>query len=573
MKRFLLLFLLWPAMAFATNFAVIPGNANNGDGSSWANAASPGGAGAYNALPTTLVRGSGNFYYIANPNNVTQPAYNCNTADSGTTLITIIKATPANHGGLASWSDSMATNQVTWTNSGATASVITFTTDHWLFDGVTGATTALALQQGGSTGPGFAFLAGRPGSFDYVNYYPTGNTTDVTVRHTALGATSQDTAGNDEAIYVQNGGTTITYQYDYFWNLGKEMCIAVNFSGLTIDTCYGTDLAVTSSTVPNHGIIFELTGPSCASFTLKNSMIVDPFTSGDDITGWMMVYDYGGGGGSLAGADIYNNIFSQTVGHNTEHAGNGIFGMIASVSGTITTAHVYGNNFNNLDTANIIYVQNTQDATSDLFKNNISYACGTAGYQGSHFVYDTNAFKSGDTTIGTNQQTLSSTPFNNVTGLDFTLSAAGYALTTGVTLGSPYTTDIWGIARGSAVNGWSLGAFNGPPAAPTGITAGTTTTSSIPWTLTDHASGTASFLWQISSNGGSSYTSDGTSGTGVVTHTSIGLAAGTAYKEQAAATNTEGTSAYSTAGSGTTQGSVSTMAKQRRNPAALNSGN
>ncbi|NML18697.1 hypothetical protein, partial [Azohydromonas caseinilytica] len=105
-----------PAFASAANVYVRPGATGANNGSDWAN--------AYTALPSTLVRG--NVYYIAAGSYAGRTF---STAASGTTPVTIKKATVADHGTSTGWSDAYGTGQASFTGG------ISFTTPYWVFDG------------------------------------------------------------------------------------------------------------------------------------------------------------------------------------------------------------------------------------------------------------------------------------------------------------------------------------------------------------------------------------------------------------------------------------------------------
>lgn len=141
--RLLIALLLFPAIfANAASHHVRGGLANNGDGTTWAEAASPGGVGAFNALPATLTRGD--TYFIAD--YASYPAYTFNDAPSSTTLITIKKATVADHGTSTGWDNTYGDGQAVWS---VTSTGWTIDTTYMVFDGVTGSgfgTTAYGFK-------------------------------------------------------------------------------------------------------------------------------------------------------------------------------------------------------------------------------------------------------------------------------------------------------------------------------------------------------------------------------------------------------------------------------------------
>ena len=105
--------------AQAADRYVRQGASGSGSGSDWSN--------AYTTLPGNLTRGD--TYYIADG---TYGGYSFDDANSGTTQITIKKATVANHGTSTGWSDAFGDGVAAFTGQ------INFATSNWVFDGVVG---------------------------------------------------------------------------------------------------------------------------------------------------------------------------------------------------------------------------------------------------------------------------------------------------------------------------------------------------------------------------------------------------------------------------------------------------
>lgn len=101
--------------------AVTPNGAGSRDGSTWDN--------AFAGLPATLLRGD--TYYIATGS---YPGYRFNAPESGTTVITIKKATATDHCTETGWQASFGNGQAVWTPSGGR--IWQFTdTGYWSIDG------------------------------------------------------------------------------------------------------------------------------------------------------------------------------------------------------------------------------------------------------------------------------------------------------------------------------------------------------------------------------------------------------------------------------------------------------
>jgi hypothetical protein len=127
---FVMLLPLVPSAEAANNY-VRAGATGAGTGADWAN--------AYSSLPDTLTRGD--TYYIADG---TYNGYWFDDPASGTTVITIKKATVMDHGTATGWSDAFGDGVATFTGS------LTFSTPYFTVDGQVGGGPA-----GWKTGHGF----------------------------------------------------------------------------------------------------------------------------------------------------------------------------------------------------------------------------------------------------------------------------------------------------------------------------------------------------------------------------------------------------------------------------------
>ncbi|MGZ6449796.1 MAG: hypothetical protein ACXWRA_17290, partial [Pseudobdellovibrionaceae bacterium] len=128
MKKLNLIFLmaltLVSGSALAANHYIRQGATGNGSGSDWTNACT-GFTGS--CADSSLVRGD--TYYVADGSYGSQDFYQ---GASGSLVITIKKATIANHGTATGWSDTYGDGQATF------GSYISFFSSNWVFDGVSG---------------------------------------------------------------------------------------------------------------------------------------------------------------------------------------------------------------------------------------------------------------------------------------------------------------------------------------------------------------------------------------------------------------------------------------------------
>jgi hypothetical protein len=190
--------------AFAACHAINPTNAHNGDGSNWNAAASNGGAGAFNAIPATLVRGD--IYYLADGS---YGSYTFNTPDSGTTTIELRKAQPYDNGSscspsiAAGWNAStMGSAQAVFSSTGASLET---EADYLILNG-----------NGTSSAPG---CGAAPGSAVSVEP-PTPS--DCGISFVGLGGT---TSGSLNLVYLNAGShssTNISFEYVELFGSGTN---------------------------------------------------------------------------------------------------------------------------------------------------------------------------------------------------------------------------------------------------------------------------------------------------------------------------------------------------------------
>jgi len=151
MKRFSIIFLLILSSVSAASHHVRQDASGNGN--DWAN--------AYGSLPSSLTRGD--TYYIADG---TYNSYDFD--DTGTQLITIKKATIADHGTNTGWQDSYGDGQAVF------SSPLEFSTANWLFDGqVWHGFKVNCNNVAGGGGGGSVYISGNDVTIRYVHLYGT----------------------------------------------------------------------------------------------------------------------------------------------------------------------------------------------------------------------------------------------------------------------------------------------------------------------------------------------------------------------------------------------------------------
>jgi len=427
--------------AQAANKYVRAGATGAANGSDWTN--------AYTSLPKTLTRGD--TYYIANG---TYGNYTFNTATSGSTLITIKKATIADHGTSTGWSDAFGDGQALFATTANLTAAWYFATSYWLVDGQTGGGP-------GSWTSGFGFKVQRgTGESVIVIGNLLGNTPSyITLRHVEAQGGGPDGAGGQDpndifGIYTA-GSSDITVSYAYFYDAGRGIFFNRG-SNITFEYIY---TGYYESTPEQHAAMAPIWStqpqePRPSNVTFRYNI----FTHVEGTGGLIMDGD---------GLYVYGNMFYRPT-RDTWDQGNGIIGTWKV--NTLTQTKVHNNTFVNVGTSPVFGQAFTNPTTGNEAYNNLHYNTGNYGGLGTLFpTYDYNHYVDTTSPTETNKTTGTGDPFVNYVGLDFRLRAATAA---GMTLAPPYDRDMLGNLRGSDGT-WDRGAieFGGAimPKAPTNL--------------------------------------------------------------------------------------------------------
>lgn len=403
------------------------GASGTGNGQDWAN--------AFPALPSALTRGD--TYYIASGS---YPSYIFDDAASGTTLITIKKATVADHGISVGWSDTYGDGRVVF------AYLLGFQTGYYIFDGVTGS---------GPDALNYGFKVDRPADtaveqkYIYIGLGTGSNPDGITIAHTSFSLPTNDVEKIAIGVHSQSFATNTTIRYCHF-----DGCQgAIDLRGHTtsvIEYCYFTN-GVSSPSHHGEQINMKRSGSQpCTNVTIRYNRFVN--STG---TGMIVANDSEPDTYSCAGADIYGNLF---IGCSS--GGNG---LITSTSKAYwKNVRVYNNTFAMCRTP---VFSSAQASASDFIKanatgfvvmNNLLY--GMSGLLGDSadqpITSDYNAYFQ-CTAIPTelNAQISISNPF--VGDGDYRLVSATMA---GLRLDQEYGATPDGLIRG-ADGIWDRGAF------------------------------------------------------------------------------------------------------------------
>ena len=297
--------------AEAANRYVRPGATGTNNGTDWTN--------AYVALPASLVRGD--TYYLADGS---YGSYIFDDAVSGTTVITIKKATVADHGTSTGWLDTFGDGQAIFSGWQVYS-------DYWVFDGqrrnsnwrtggidqygirvkVTGG-IAIRLDNGGGAGADNV-------TFQYID---------------AEGGGRDTGDSNSDVVYGLTGNSNVTFRFCALHDSNRTIFLMRgNWQNLVIDHCY---IARNASSAAIHGELMSLT--SATNLTFSNNAVEDTEGTAGLIAGL--------NGGTWTGGNIYGN----TVRYSAAYAGAGREGMAAII--------YVANDASNRNTGNNILVYN-----------------------------------------------------------------------------------------------------------------------------------------------------------------------------------------------------------------------
>ncbi len=394
-KRIFLILFLIPSICSAAEHYIIDGG--SGDGSSWSS--------ALGALPDTLTRGD--TYYIGDG---TYAAYTFNDATSGTSVITVKKATETDHGSGADWQSDYGDGVASFSGP------LNFDTDYWVFDGST--------RSSESSGHGFYVYS------DVKGVDVTG-VDNITIKYVEIEGHGDDgdQAIENDCIYSSSTSNNITIQYVYLHESGRTHILS---RGGTWVLEYSF-LINNESTSDEHAESWSL-GVGTSNITIR----YNHFKSTE---GTAVITHLNGGTSTL---QIYGNIFEECSGSNGS--------VSCTNSGTNCTTYFYNNTLYGI-TGYSSRVDCGTGATCSLdTKNNIWMNSSAANHDG---TADYNFYVNTTHTEEANEQTSASSPFTNAAGGDFTLSSA---TTAGTTLSSSYNQDILGNTRGED-GVWDRGAY------------------------------------------------------------------------------------------------------------------
>jgi hypothetical protein len=400
-----------PAFASAATYYVRPGATGANNGSDWAN--------AYTALPSTLVRG--NTYYIAAGSYAGRTF---STAASGSTPITIKKATVADHGTATGWSDAYGSGQAAFTGG------LSFSSPYWVLDGQTGGGQA----NGWSGGFGIK-VTERGDSKAILNFTSAGS--NVTVRHVDLvGKGSVSSAGgsySNDAVAIY-GASNVTLSYFHMVGVGR--CpFFISPKNLVVEHGWVEKYYGSSAVHSEVASIWGFSG-SVGDVTFRYNLFTDIQSTGG------LMWD--NSSNTSAKLLVYGNVFYKPAGASWGTANGVVGGWTGGGGEQFHNAKVYNNAFINVDQESLSTFPNIasgNEAYNNIFYNSQSPNFAKfSSHNYNHFINAGGTHSESNGTSGTTD------PFVNIAGKDFRLKAGTGA---GMNLAAPFNTDAAGNTRGA----------------------------------------------------------------------------------------------------------------------------
>jgi len=407
-----LLYGAFPAQA-ATVYFVRAGATGSGSGSDWNN--------AYTSLPATMQRGA--TYYVAGGS---YPSYTFNTAQSGTTVITVKKATASDHGTDTGWVASYGTSQ-------AMFQPLNINRGYFVMDG------QYRNESDWFSGTAYGFAVTNSGYGDQIAIN-NGSTLcpNVTVKYVAIyNIIGTPTAavlncGIDCRNYTSSSVFNTGYVFSHIYQVGGNQHYWIGDTAMpTVEYCASYAI---SGNANNHCETVNLFYANQGGGTIRYNIFRDHCngalgTSAGGSTGVIAIAYDGQNGGST---DIYGNVFD----------GWNAYAIAMDTWAGNRNIHVYNNTFVNRSGDTIYGTVQFQSANSpgNTCSNNLTCSSLVAF--------------TGEAAFGDNS-TVTSSAFVNYTARDYRLAQP---TTAGIALPSPYNVDMLGNTRG--VDGtWDRGAY------------------------------------------------------------------------------------------------------------------
>ncbi len=414
---------LFAAQSALADYYVRSGATGANNGIDWNN--------AFTALPATLERGA--TYYIATGSYV---GYTFKDSESGSLVITIKKATIADHGTNTGWQESYGKGQATFSGK------IEFASSFWVFDGVTGG----GAENSWNRNLGFKIIeTGDANAVIRVGYAATAN--NIAIRHVDMqGKGSVSTEGgssSNDGIAIYNSASNIALSYAWLHDIGRCPVFIMGSQNTVFEDLYVSSYFGSSAV---HSEVMS-TGQGMMGDVTWRYNLVTAITS----TGGLM---WDNSSNPNAHLYVYGNIFYKPAGASWE-AANGVIGGWTGGHGELfTNCFIYNNTFINIDQESLSTFPEVSGG--NVAYNNLFYNCQSPNFA-KFAVHDYNEFiDSGNEHSEANGVSSSGgNRFINLINMNFKPKAATAA---GISLPSPFNIDPLGSTRGFGMT-WDRGAF------------------------------------------------------------------------------------------------------------------
>lgn len=424
MKLSALILLLTALEAACANYYVRTGASGSRSGADWTD--------ANTNLPSALTRGD--TYYIADTDINPLPAYTFDDAVTGTTLITIKKATVADHGTSTGWADSYGNGVAEWTGSGAYGWYFPNAgCGYYYFAGLKSTSTAPSTNVQGFRLNMSASGDGINGAYSNINH-------GITFEGVEVYYPSNSGPPYATAFYWPTFASNTTVRYCYFTRTPGDMAQTRGLKDFAFEYNY---IGANFQDATRHGDGIE-NDEASTNYVIR-------FNWWEDQVGTYTLGHHNAG--VLDGLKIYGNVFYWT----TSFAGsmdNGLISSLTSGSGYITNMFVVHNTFANLlngqtggAVGNVsINPRNSGCVvTNNFFHFKIGDTATTTFTYGSSVAQGYNA-NWNRTVAGDNAQNDSGSPFVDFSTRNVSLVSA---TTAGATVASEFNTDM----NGNLLNG------------------------------------------------------------------------------------------------------------------------
>jgi hypothetical protein len=362
--------------------------------------------------------------------------------DSGTSVITIRKATVSDHGTNAGW-------QNAYGDESATFSSLIVLSNYMVIDGQVG---QWAIDLPGYVPYGFRVLRRSQSANERAITLggPSNAKQGITLRHIEAAFTNtprargQWSTGQD-IIHMTAGNVTL--EHCWLHDAGRANMI-LNQDTLTVDSCVlernGQAQVAEDYNPSEHSELFAI-HPNADNVTIRRSYLRDWRS-----TGGIILFD------NNRNFRFYGNVATSTGYFATPSEANDANGIVNARTAAVgVQAYVYNNTFVDMTYGASVLSMGTYD-TREVKNNiffNVRHASGSAltigGTRSHNWYYNSGSHSESNIQNGTGD------PFHQRSARDYRLNSATDA---GLNLGQPYSQDIHGIVRGGDGR-WDRGAF------------------------------------------------------------------------------------------------------------------